>query len=47
MKEIWSYMGPALIEKEEIDPRLVKNIIKSKKISEYKIYEKEIIREIV
>lgn len=47
MKEIWSYIGPALSEEGKVDSKLVKNIIKSKRISDYKICEKEIIREIV
>ncbi|MBQ0027735.1 MAG: tRNA-dihydrouridine synthase family protein [Lachnospiraceae bacterium] len=44
MKEIWSYMGPYLVDKYNIDERLSKKIIKAKHLSEYNICKNELFR---
>lgn len=35
LKEIWSYMGPYLLEKYDMDDKLVKKILKAKRLNEY------------
>lgn len=44
LKEIWTYMGPYLTKTKNIDEKLIKKLLKSKRLSEYNIYKKEIIR---
>lgn len=44
LKEIWVYMGPYLLERTGVDEKVLKNLMKSKRLSEYKIYMKEILR---
>lgn len=43
MKEIWSYMGPFVVETYGIDEKLIKKLIKSKHLSEYRIMKKEVL----
>lgn len=44
LKEIWVYMGPYIIERTDGDEKVLKNLMKSKRLSEYKIYMKELLR---
>jgi len=46
LKEIWSYLGTYLVEDHNADPKQLKKLMKSKKISEYEIYRNNIIREL-
>ncbi len=45
LKEIWSYMGNFLIKEYNVNEKIIKKLIKTKKISEYRIYKNEILKE--
>jgi len=46
LKEIWAYMGPYLTDKYACDERVLKKLLKSRRLSEYNIYVREMLSQI-